>query len=102
MTATIFVDWEILLANPVNTGWALYYLVARATNQLVGVAGFAGAPGADGVVALGYSILPHPIGDAGSRLRPSRPWWSMRSAIRRFGAWLPRPFPAYCPRLACS
>jgi hypothetical protein len=47
-----------LLANPVNTGWALYYLVERATNQLAGVTGFAGAPGADGVVALGYSILP--------------------------------------------
>ncbi len=47
-----------LLANPVNTGWALYYLVECATHELVGLAGYAGAPAADGVVELGYSILP--------------------------------------------
>ena len=47
-----------LLANPLNAGWGLYYLLERASPQLVGVAGYAGRPTADGVVELGYSILP--------------------------------------------
>jgi RimJ/RimL family protein N-acetyltransferase len=48
-----------LLQVPVHAGWAVYYLLERGTPpHLVGVAGFAGAPGADGVVDVGYSILP--------------------------------------------
>ena len=48
-----------LLADEGNAGWALYYLRERGQPpSLVGVAGFAGAPGADGLVEVGYSILP--------------------------------------------
>jgi RimJ/RimL family protein N-acetyltransferase len=48
-----------LLADPANAGWVLYYVLERANpSRLVGVAGFAGRPGPDGVVEVGYSVLP--------------------------------------------
>jgi RimJ/RimL family protein N-acetyltransferase len=50
---------ERLLQDPQNHGWTLYYLLTQADPvRLVGVAGFGGAPTAEGVVDLGYSILP--------------------------------------------
>ena len=48
-----------LLQDPQNHGWTLYYLLTQASPvRLVGVAGFGGAPTAEGVVDLGYSVLP--------------------------------------------
>ncbi len=48
-----------LLEDPANAGWALYYLILRtAPRALAGVAGFAGRPSADGVVEIGYAVLP--------------------------------------------
>ena len=48
-----------LLQDPVNEGWALYYLVHRGPPRaLVGVAGYAGRPTVAGEVEIGYGILP--------------------------------------------
>ena len=50
---------ERLLQDPQNHGWTLYYLLTQGDPvRLVGVAGFGGAPTAEGVVDLGYSVLP--------------------------------------------
>jgi ribosomal-protein-alanine N-acetyltransferase len=47
-----------VLADPDSAGWALHYLVRRLSPRvLVGVAGFAGKPAADGSVELGYSVV---------------------------------------------
>lgn len=48
-----------LLQDPTNAGWGLYYVVLRASQgSLVGVVGFGGRPAADGVVEIGYGVLP--------------------------------------------
>jgi RimJ/RimL family protein N-acetyltransferase len=49
-----------LTADPTLGIWTLHYVLRRASSDaeraLVGVAGFGGAPGADGVVDIGYAI----------------------------------------------
>jgi len=50
---------EHLLDDPTNAGWALYYLILRRPGRaLVGVAGYSGQPTDDGVVELGYAVVP--------------------------------------------
>ena len=50
---------ERLLDDPTNAGWALNYLILRSpAPALVGVAGYSGRPTDDGIVELGYSVLP--------------------------------------------
>lgn len=52
---------DILESAPEQAGWWIYYFVRKATHAdpavVVGVGGFRGPP-ADGVVELGYSIMP--------------------------------------------
>lgn len=38
--------------------WALYYLLLGESRELVGIAGFKGAPNAAGEVEIGYSVVP--------------------------------------------
>lgn len=51
-----------LAENPAAEGWYGWYAIERAAggepNVLVGAGGYFGPPGADGVVEVGYSILP--------------------------------------------
>jgi RimJ/RimL family protein N-acetyltransferase len=46
-----------LITDPTDT-WTLYYLVTRGADRrtLVGVAGYAGPPSADGAVEIGYAV----------------------------------------------
>ena len=52
--------------QPGSLGWNLWYLITRVppdadearSARIVGIAGFGGAPDADGVVMLGYSVVP--------------------------------------------
>lgn len=41
-----------------ESAWALYYMVDRAVGVAIGVCGFKGPPDADGVVEIGYSVVP--------------------------------------------
>ncbi|MGH8494626.1 MAG: GNAT family N-acetyltransferase [Gammaproteobacteria bacterium] len=52
-------EWTIrhLEQNPREIGWWLHYVIFRAENMLVGVAGYKGRPDANGLVEIGYSIL---------------------------------------------
>jgi len=49
-----------LVAEPGTGSWTLHYVLRRGADEeppaLVGVAGFGGPPGADGVVEIGYAI----------------------------------------------
>src|SRR5579872_1010678 len=50
-----------LLKHPSDAEWGFYYFLERATGVrpvLIGAGGFKGAPDADGLVELGYSIVP--------------------------------------------
>jgi ribosomal-protein-alanine N-acetyltransferase len=50
---------ERLLQDERNSGWTLYYLIQRApTRAVVGVAGFSGRPSAEGLVEIGYGVVP--------------------------------------------
>ena len=52
-------EWShrYLEAQPDHAGWALWYLVLRASPLAIGIAGFKGVPSDDGTVEVGYSIL---------------------------------------------
>jgi ribosomal-protein-alanine N-acetyltransferase len=45
-------------ANPLSAGFGAWVIVERDTNKVVGDAGFLGPPGEDGIVEVGYSVLP--------------------------------------------
>jgi RimJ/RimL family protein N-acetyltransferase len=48
-----------VLEDPANAGWGVYYVIERTESPaLIGIAGFGGGPNDEGVVQLGYSILP--------------------------------------------
>jgi RimJ/RimL family protein N-acetyltransferase len=52
-----------LRAHPELAAWTLYYVLQRPTprtsaTSLIGIAGFVGPPTSDGVVEIGYAILP--------------------------------------------
>ncbi|KAA9333442.1 GNAT family N-acetyltransferase [Hymenobacter busanensis] len=47
-----------LRANPAAQGWWMYLLIHKASQQLIGLGGFKGAPTAAGVVEIGYSLAP--------------------------------------------
>jgi RimJ/RimL family protein N-acetyltransferase len=49
-----------LTADPAQTGWLAWYLVWNQAPErfLIGLAGFKGAPGPDGVVEIGYGLVP--------------------------------------------
>ena len=50
----------LLSAQPGCEAWGTRYLLERGVHEsrLVGIAGFGGPPGDDGVVTLGYSLVP--------------------------------------------
>lgn len=52
--------WTIdkLKAGPRFDGWLVWYAVVRETSALVGLAGYKGPPDEQGVVEVGYGILP--------------------------------------------
>jgi ribosomal-protein-alanine N-acetyltransferase len=45
-------------ADPSSSGFGAWVLVERTTGVVVGDAGFLGPPGDDGIVEIGYSVLP--------------------------------------------
>lgn len=45
-------------AEPSPAGFGAWVIVERDTNTVVGDAGFLGPPGEDGIVEVGYSVLP--------------------------------------------
>ena len=54
---------EQLLADPTASRWTLYYVLrdsesGAAPPALIGIAGFIGPPTSDGVVEIGYAIVP--------------------------------------------
>lgn len=53
---------EVLKAHPSDAGWGMWYLLHRASpserTRAIGIAGFTGPPDAEGMVTLGYSIVP--------------------------------------------
>jgi uncharacterized protein len=52
-----FVLAKLELGRP-QRGWWSWYLVERSTRALIGVAGFKGPPDAQGMVEMGWSIVP--------------------------------------------
>jgi RimJ/RimL family protein N-acetyltransferase len=57
--AAIRYSLDLLIANPEHAGWSFYYFTLPEGDGtvLVGLGGFKGAPDADGVVEIGYSVL---------------------------------------------
>ena len=52
---------KAVVANPAAADWGFYYLARRIPSDgrcLIGAGGFKGEPDADGMVEIGYSILP--------------------------------------------
>jgi ribosomal-protein-alanine N-acetyltransferase len=49
-----------LLENPVERGWHCWYFVLNSplARTLIGIGGFKGKPDADGMVEVGYGVLP--------------------------------------------
>jgi ribosomal-protein-alanine N-acetyltransferase len=47
------------LEQSVDTSWGVWLISLRDTGEVVGAAGFTGAPNVDGVVYVGYSVYPH-------------------------------------------
>jgi len=72
--------WSIaqLAQDPGAVGWVCWYFLHREHGQrrAVGVGGFAGRPGADGVVEIGYSIVPecHRLGLAPEAVHALLAW----------------------------
>jgi ribosomal-protein-alanine N-acetyltransferase len=69
--------------DPASSAWTLYYLVqrmagARESRELVGVAGYAGPPSAEGAVEIGYAI-------AGEHQRRGYATEAVRALVA--GAW---------------
>lgn len=46
-----------LLAHPSDTGWYSWVYISPVMNRLLGTGGFKGAPGSDGAIEIGYSML---------------------------------------------
>lgn len=49
---------NMLLNDPANEGWAMYFVVQRDENKLIGCGGYKGAPDETGMVEFGYSVAP--------------------------------------------
>ncbi len=50
---------DFLAVRPGAVGWTLWYVVAtNPTRQVVGLMGFKGTPNGDGLVEIGYSLIP--------------------------------------------
>jgi [ribosomal protein S5]-alanine N-acetyltransferase len=49
---------ELLQHDPKSFPWMLWIIVAKAENAVIGDAGFKGRPDKNGVVEIGYSMLP--------------------------------------------
>jgi [ribosomal protein S5]-alanine N-acetyltransferase len=58
--------WELRLEDmrttPVHTPWLVRAVVVDGTDEVVGHAGFHGAPGDDGIATVSYAILPEQRG----------------------------------------
>ncbi len=50
---------EHLSANPGDEGWWTHWFVHCGENRLIGMGGFKGAPDAEGVAEIGYTISSH-------------------------------------------
>jgi [ribosomal protein S5]-alanine N-acetyltransferase len=50
--------YEYFKANPEAAGWWTYFFIHEEDNALIGHGGFKGKPNDDGVVEIGYAIVP--------------------------------------------
>ncbi|GAA4964617.1 GNAT family N-acetyltransferase [Kineococcus glutinatus] len=68
-----------LRGHPAELGWWAWLCVDRAGGEVVGSAGFAGPPGADGAVVLGYATYPRHAGrGAASEAADLLAGWALR------------------------
>ncbi|MGF1447827.1 MAG: GNAT family N-acetyltransferase [Opitutales bacterium] len=53
-------DWAKaqLEADPEQSGWLIWLILHRGSHLLIGDAGFGGKPNTEGVITLGYNIVP--------------------------------------------
>ncbi len=87
---------EKLSKSPSERGWWLWYLIERSTRTACGAAGFKGPPDANGVVEVGYSVLPthHRKGLASEAVQALLGWARDRGARRVVAETLPELLPS--------
>jgi RimJ/RimL family protein N-acetyltransferase len=97
--ATLRWTIDFLTRHPHGVGWGPWYFLHRehAETRLVGQGGFAGLPGADGTVEIGYSIVPecHRLGLAPEAVRALVTWaFGHREVVRVVAHTLPALVPS--------
>ena len=50
--------YQMLKNNPQNAKWGMHFFVHKADKKLIGIGGYKGFPGEDGVAEIGYEISP--------------------------------------------
>jgi RimJ/RimL family protein N-acetyltransferase len=81
---------DYLAANPDGVGWGPWYFLHREHGELraVGVGGFRGKPSSEGMVEIGYSIVPesHRFGFAPEAVRALVAWAFAHPSVARVTA----------------
>jgi len=81
---------DFLAANPDGAGWGPWYFLHKEKGEprAVGVGGFTGKPTGEGVVEVGYSIVPecHRFGFAPEAVRALIAWAFAHREVRRVTA----------------
>jgi ribosomal-protein-alanine N-acetyltransferase len=82
---------DVLRQDPHAAAWWSRWLIESASGTVVGVAGFAGAPDAEGTVTLGYSVYPamQRQGFAAEAAIALTEWALAQPGVRRVRATIP-------------